>query len=158
MQSNFQALGLIIGLIIASFSAMQFIFSPIWGRLSDRYGRRPAILLGLGMSMVFLGFGHPAAGLQCDRQVPEGQKIFRFRSQDMAQHAFGRRQVAMAPVDGGGRRLAPPAELLEHGLGQPRHVAPPRPQRDQLRQALASHEFLHRILRQIEQQAEAAKG
>ena len=39
------AQGLAIGAIIASFSAMQFIFSPIWGRWSDRYGRRPILLI-----------------------------------------------------------------------------------------------------------------
>src|SRR5689334_11250373 len=37
--------GFVICIIIASFSAMQFIFSPIWGRLSDRHGRRPMLLL-----------------------------------------------------------------------------------------------------------------
>lgn len=37
--------GIVIGLVIASFSAMQFVFSPIWGRLSDRHGRRPILLL-----------------------------------------------------------------------------------------------------------------
>jgi MFS family permease len=42
---HFGAHGLVIGAIIASFSAMQFIFSPIWGRLSDRYGRRPILLI-----------------------------------------------------------------------------------------------------------------
>ena len=42
---HFGAHGLVIGVIIASFSAMQFIFSPIWGRLSDRYGRRPILLI-----------------------------------------------------------------------------------------------------------------
>ncbi|HEV2392747.1 MAG TPA: MFS transporter [Verrucomicrobiae bacterium] len=42
---HFGAHGWEIGLIIASFSAMQFIFSPIWGRLSDRHGRRPILLL-----------------------------------------------------------------------------------------------------------------
>jgi DHA1 family tetracycline resistance protein-like MFS transporter len=39
------AQGYVIGLIFASYSAMQFIFSPIWGRLSDRYGRRPILLI-----------------------------------------------------------------------------------------------------------------
>src|SRR5271169_6422937 len=39
------AQGLAIGVIVSSFSAMQFIFSPIWGRLSDRHGRRPILLL-----------------------------------------------------------------------------------------------------------------
>ena len=38
---------------MASFSAMQFLFAPLWGRLSDRVGRRPVLLLGLGGSVVF---------------------------------------------------------------------------------------------------------
>ncbi len=41
---HFGAHGIVIGAIFASFSAMQFIFAPIWGRLSDRYGRRPILL------------------------------------------------------------------------------------------------------------------
>jgi MFS family permease len=39
------AQGLVIGVIVAAFSAMQFLFSPVWGRLSDRHGRRPILLL-----------------------------------------------------------------------------------------------------------------
>ncbi len=35
-----QASPLTIGLLQASFSAMQFLFSPLWGRLSDRIGYR----------------------------------------------------------------------------------------------------------------------
>jgi DHA1 family tetracycline resistance protein-like MFS transporter len=45
--------GAILGLLMASFSAMQFLFAPIWGRLSDRVGRRPFLLLGLGGSIIF---------------------------------------------------------------------------------------------------------
>jgi MFS family permease len=45
--------GVILGLLMASFSAMQFVFSPIWGRVSDRVGRRPILLLGLLASVVF---------------------------------------------------------------------------------------------------------
>lgn len=37
--------GWIIAAVIASYSAMQFVFSPIWGKLSDRYGRRPILLI-----------------------------------------------------------------------------------------------------------------
>ena len=36
-----------IGFLIGIYSAMQLIFAPMWGRLSDQYGRRPAILIGL---------------------------------------------------------------------------------------------------------------
>lgn len=42
---HFGAHGFTIGIIIASFSAMQFLFAPIWGRLSDRIGRRPVLLI-----------------------------------------------------------------------------------------------------------------
>jgi multidrug resistance protein len=41
---HYGASGWLIGTIIASYSAMQFIFAPIWGRLSDRHGRRPVLL------------------------------------------------------------------------------------------------------------------
>ncbi len=41
-----------IGWMIAVFSIMQLIFAPLWGRFSDRYGRRPALLLGLLMSSI----------------------------------------------------------------------------------------------------------
>lgn len=36
-----------IGFLISIYSAMKLIFAPVWGRLSDQYGRRPAILIGL---------------------------------------------------------------------------------------------------------------
>ena len=42
--------GFMVGLIIASFSVAQLVSAPLWGRFSDRYGRRPAILLGLLVS------------------------------------------------------------------------------------------------------------
>jgi len=57
---DFGANGWLIGAIIASFSFMQFIFSPIWGRLSDRHGRRPILLLstaGAALSYVLFALG-----------------------------------------------------------------------------------------------------
>ena len=45
--------GFTIGMLMASFSIMQFIFAPIWGSLSDRIGRRPVIVIGLLGSVVF---------------------------------------------------------------------------------------------------------
>jgi DHA1 family tetracycline resistance protein-like MFS transporter len=41
----------VFGLLMASYSAMQFLFAPILGRLSDRYGRRPVLLLSLAGSV-----------------------------------------------------------------------------------------------------------
>lgn len=49
---RFGGQGALIGLIIGSFSLMQFIFAPIWGRLSDRIGRRPVLLVSNGCSAV----------------------------------------------------------------------------------------------------------
>jgi MFS family permease len=57
------AKGALIGLLYSSFSLMQFIFSPMWGRLSDRIGRRPVLLLSLTGSVVFYGLFGVAAAL-----------------------------------------------------------------------------------------------
>ena len=54
----------VIGVIFASFSAMQFVFAPIWGRLSDRYGRRPILLISTaGAAASYVLFAR-ATGLQ----------------------------------------------------------------------------------------------
>ena len=47
------ATGATIGLLFSAFSLMQFLFSPVWGRLSDRFGRRPVLLVSLAGSVVF---------------------------------------------------------------------------------------------------------
>jgi MFS family permease len=48
----------VIGRLIAAFSIAQQLSAPFWGRVSDRYGRRPALLIGLTASMLaFLVFG-----------------------------------------------------------------------------------------------------
>jgi multidrug resistance protein len=54
---HFGAEGWLLGLILASFSAMQFVFSPIWGKLSDRHGRRPILLISTaGAAVSYVGF------------------------------------------------------------------------------------------------------
>ena len=43
-----------LGLLMAVYSLMQFIFAPMWGRISDRIGRKPVIMIGiLGLSLSF---------------------------------------------------------------------------------------------------------
>ena len=47
-----------VGLLMAIYSALQFLFSPFWGRLSDRLGRRPVLLVSLlGSTLAHLAFG-----------------------------------------------------------------------------------------------------
>src|SRR5258708_2953314 len=55
--------GVTTGLLMASFSAMQFLVAPSWGRLSDRIGRRVVLLVGLFASVLFYGLFGYAAGL-----------------------------------------------------------------------------------------------
>lgn len=39
--------GMIVGVLVSSYAVAQLISAPLWGRVSDRYGRRPALLIGL---------------------------------------------------------------------------------------------------------------
>jgi MFS family permease len=51
--------GLEVGLLVASFSVTQLASAPLWGRLSDHYGRRPALLVGMsaaGMAYVVFAY------------------------------------------------------------------------------------------------------
>lgn len=52
---NFGASGFEVGLIMAAYSLMQFIFAPMWGALSDRIGRRPVLLVSLAGAAVSYG-------------------------------------------------------------------------------------------------------
>ncbi len=56
---SFGGTPLVLGLLLTSYSVMQLIFSPILGRLSDRYGRRPVLfvsILGTGVGFLIMGF------------------------------------------------------------------------------------------------------
>ncbi|MBT7510613.1 MAG: MFS transporter [Rhodospirillaceae bacterium] len=55
----FQADPATVGLIMATYSGAQFLAAPFWGRLSDRIGRRPVLLISLAGAVaayVWLGF------------------------------------------------------------------------------------------------------
>jgi DHA1 family tetracycline resistance protein-like MFS transporter len=48
-----------VGLLMSSYSLMQFVFAPVWGGISDRFGRKPILfftILGSGIGYLILGF------------------------------------------------------------------------------------------------------
>jgi len=54
---EFGGSGIAMGMLMAIFSLMQFVFSPLWGELSDRYGLKPLLILGtLGNGLTMIGF------------------------------------------------------------------------------------------------------
>jgi len=49
--------GLVVGMLVSSFSIAQLLMAPVWGRLSDHYGRRPVLVIAMtasGIAYVFL--------------------------------------------------------------------------------------------------------
>lgn len=51
---EYGASGMTVGAVVGVYSIMQFLFAPVWGRLSDRIGRRPVLLISLTAS--FAGY------------------------------------------------------------------------------------------------------
>jgi DHA1 family tetracycline resistance protein-like MFS transporter len=62
-----EARGAVIGVLFSIFSLMQFVFSPVWGRISDRIGRRPVLLVSLLGSVVFYALYAFAVTLPADQ-------------------------------------------------------------------------------------------
>ena len=55
---NLGAGGTELGLLTAAYAFMRLIFGPVWGNLSDRYGRKPILMIGVlgyGIAMIFFG-------------------------------------------------------------------------------------------------------
>jgi multidrug resistance protein len=62
----------LVGVLVSSFSVAQLALAPVWGRFSDRYGRRPMILAGLVLSAaayVVFGFAQSVTVLLLSRVV-----------------------------------------------------------------------------------------
>src|SRR4026208_211266 len=54
-------IGIIAGFIIAAFTVAQLLSAPMWGKFSDRVGRRPTLLIALtasGIAYLIFGFAH----------------------------------------------------------------------------------------------------
>jgi MFS family permease len=65
-------IGIISGFIVAAFTVAQLLSAPMWGRFSDRVGRRPTLLIALGASAVaylIFGFAHSLVLLFLSRIV-----------------------------------------------------------------------------------------
>src|SRR5438132_8353896 len=65
-------IGMIIAFIVAAFTVAQFVSAPLWGRFSDRVGRRPTLLIALGASAIaylIFGFAHSLLVLFLSRVV-----------------------------------------------------------------------------------------
>jgi MFS family permease len=60
---NFGASGFEVGVIMAAYSLMQFIFAPMWGALSDRIGRRPVLLVSLAGGAIAYGIFAIGSGM-----------------------------------------------------------------------------------------------
>lgn len=67
---EFGASGTALGLVLTSYAAAQFAFAPLWGRLSDRVGRRPVLLCtiaGTALSLLLLGLAESLAWILAAR-------------------------------------------------------------------------------------------
>src|SRR3954468_5894996 len=69
---EYGASGTTVGAVVGIYSIMQFFFAPIWGRVSDRIGRRPVILVSLTASCIgyfLFGVAHSLAVLFVSRII-----------------------------------------------------------------------------------------
>lgn len=94
-------IGLLYGLMLASFALMQFVFSPVLGALSDRFGRRPVLLLSLAgtlldylvMALSPLGWvlvvGRAMAGITSANMAVASAYITDITPQDKRAERFG---------------------------------------------------------------------
>ena len=65
-------IGTVVALLVSTFTIAQLVSAPVWGRFSDRFGRRPALLVALGASAiayVIFGFANSLALLFISRIV-----------------------------------------------------------------------------------------
>lgn len=126
---------LVFGLLMASYSAMQFLFAPALGRLSDRVGRRPVLLVSLAGSvagyllfaaadsLVLLFASRLVAGI-AGANIATAQAVIadltpvteRARGMGLIGAAFGLGFIAGPAIAGGAVHLSPAAPGLAAAL------------------------------------------
>jgi MFS family permease len=64
--------GMAVAILVSAFTVAQLVSAPMWGRFSDKWGRRPALLVALGASAVayvIFGYAHTLGVLILSRLV-----------------------------------------------------------------------------------------
>src|SRR5689334_22839408 len=65
-------IGTVVAMLVSTFTVAQLVSAPVWGRFSDRFGRRPALLVALGASAiayVIFGFANGLTMLFISRLI-----------------------------------------------------------------------------------------
>ena len=76
---EYGASGTTVGAVVGIYSIMQFFFAPVWGRMSDRIGRRPVLLISLTASCIgyfLFGFARSLWVLFASRIIAGGLPYF----------------------------------------------------------------------------------
>ena len=127
---DFGASGQELGFLMAIYALMQLIFSPMWGEISDRFGRRPVLMIGLfgnGLALLLMGLSNSLwllftaralAGLLASATMPTA---YAYISDSTSEEDRGRGMGYLGAAMGVGMVLGPGFSglLAENSLSTP---------------------------------------